>query len=137
MSKQRIGTKIRGLVAERSDHICEYCRVPEFVGLAQYECDHIISEKQGGLVDIENLAYCCQFCNRHKGTNISSYLGNPPELLLLFNPRTDIWDDHFYYTEDGIINAKTPVAKGTIFVLVMNDPLWVERRAAHLKNKVM
>ncbi|MFT5997881.1 MAG: hypothetical protein ACI81P_000326 [Neolewinella sp.] len=88
--------------------------------MINFQCDHIISEKLGGTTDIENLAFCCIYCNLHKGPNISSYSGNPPKNTPLFNPRINSWNDHFFYTEDGELHATSDIGIGTIHVLKIN-----------------
>jgi hypothetical protein len=51
----------------------------------------------------------------------------PHELVPLFNPRTDIWPDHFEWNGPTIV-GKTAIGRATIDVLNINDTLRVEHR---------
>lgn len=116
---------------------CEYCLVPDFVAGVKYEIDHIISQKHGGDSAIDNLAYCCRFCNSSKGPIISSFTGDPKQLLPLFNPRRDVWSAHFFYDEEGYAHAKSLIGEGTIGILNFNSPRMVERRASFIRDGVL
>ena len=74
------------------------------------------------------MAYACSWCNWKKGPNIATVLTEEGKLLPLFNPRTNIWQDHFLI-EAGLIVGKTDIAKGTIKLLEMNTvELILERK---------
>lgn len=51
-----VPTELRRLVAERADHICEYCLIHERDTYAGCQVDHVISEKHGGPTEADNLA---------------------------------------------------------------------------------
>ena len=58
------------------------------------------------------------------------YAGFDPEtdeLVPLFNPRQELWTDHFAW-ENAVLVGKTPVGRATIDVLRINDPICVEHR---------
>jgi len=46
----------------------------------------------------------------------------------LFNPRADRWQDHFEW-EGPVLHGKTAVARATISLLQINDPV----RVAHCR----
>lgn len=94
MNSSYIPAAIRRLVAERADYCCEYCRLAEADMFLGCQVDHVISEKHGGLTRQQNLAYACVFCNLHKGSDIAS-LTATGELVALFDPRTQLWQEHF------------------------------------------
>ncbi len=48
--------------------------------------------------------------------------------MALFNPRSDVWDDHFQLSEDGWFVGLTPTARATIESLRMNRPVAVALR---------
>jgi hypothetical protein len=52
----------------------------------------------------------------------------------LFNPRNDVWSDHFA-VRGGRINGLTPKGRATVRLLNMNAPRRVELREAWLKNR--
>ena len=72
MSSSYVSAPLRRQVAERADALCEYCLIAETDTFFGCEVDHIISEKHGGATQLDNLAYACTFCNRHKGSDIGS-----------------------------------------------------------------
>jgi HNH endonuclease len=84
-------------VAARASQHCEYCLAPEAVINLEFEVDHIVPQKVGGPDEFGNLALSCRSCNLRKG--FAQQAGDPDtgELVLatLFNPRADVWDDHF------------------------------------------
>lgn len=43
-----VAVQTRQRVAERADHRCEYCLLPQAVALYQHEPDHIVSHQHGG-----------------------------------------------------------------------------------------
>lgn len=110
---RNIPLKLRLQVAERAGYCCEYCRCSELDSVIGFEVDHIVSRKHGGLTVLENLAYACIICNRNKGSDLATQFYPSKELIPLFNPRQDVWQDHFEY-DDGLIIEKTDVGKATI-----------------------
>lgn len=77
--------------------------------------------KHGGLTVQENLALACFHCNRHKGSDIASVSSVTGELVRLYNPRTDTWQEHFAI-RDGRIEALTSVGEVTARLLDFNHP---------------
>lgn len=84
-----------------------------------FHFDHIKSIKHSGESIIENLAYSCPECNLNKGSDLAT-LNNQNELIRFFNPRIDIWEEHFLLNE-GLIIAKTEIGEATIKIFKMND----------------
>jgi hypothetical protein len=88
----------------------------------------VIAKQHGGATNVSNLALACYHCNLHKGPNIASL--DPPgvgELVRLFNPRSDVWADHFQW-QGGQLIGLSAIGRATILVLDMNDPLAVAVR---------
>lgn len=78
-------------MAERADHLCEYCLIHEDNTFFGCQVDHIISEKHGGATALDNLAYACAVCNRAKGSDVGSVMLAPEggtKLLLQSAPRS-------------------------------------------------
>jgi hypothetical protein len=81
--------------------------------------EHI--EPNGGNA-LDNLCLSCSSCNLSKATAITARDPITKEITLLFNPRKQIWSDHFEWAESGLIlRGKTPVARATIERLKMNQ----------------
>jgi HNH endonuclease len=123
-----IPPRLREQVRQRANKRCEYCSKPEDANFFGHQVDHIIPERHGGSSILANFAWACFRCNNSKGTDIASYDPITRELTPLYNPRTQKWDEHFEMDEDGIITAKTPIARVTIRILDMNRPRQVEIR---------
>lgn len=87
-----------------------------------FHIDHIRSIKHGGKNSIENLAYTCPHCNQNKGSDIATYIGNDEnaKITRFFNPRKDIWKEHFT-VESGLIIGLTSIGIGTLSILQMNQ----------------
>lgn len=112
--------EIRLLVAERAAFRCEYCLMPDYSGSFPFEVDHVIAIKHGGKSTLENLAFACPRCNRNKGTDLTTILGDDETPIRFFNPRKDIWAEHFE-VESGGIYPKTRLGEATIKVLNLNE----------------
>lgn len=115
-----IPTTLRRQVIERAGNRCEYCLLRSGVAFFPHEVDHVIAEKHGGATDIENLAFACWRCNRHKGSDLTSFDPLTRELSPLFNPRTQVWAEHFTYQGQQIIGS-TPEGRTTVNLLRLNS----------------
>lgn len=116
-----LSESLRRSVVRRAGHLCEDRLVHEEDLYHGCEVDHIISLKHRGASTIENLAYACFHCNRHKGTDIASLSLRSGVLVRLFNPRTDRWGQHFFHNS-GRIESLTEIAEVTALVLDFNHP---------------
>ena len=67
---------------------------------------------------IDNLALACVFCNRYKGSDIASIVGQN-QLVRLYHPRNDRWRNHFHL-KGVIIEPLSQTAEATIRILQMN-----------------
>jgi len=73
MAKKKIPSALRNLVwvkyISETDRCGKcYCCKTEKITTANFECGHIISENDGGLVNINNLRPICKNCNTSMGT---------------------------------------------------------------------
>ncbi len=125
-----IPTTLRRQVIERAQNRCEYCLLPAEVAFFPHEVDHVIAEKHGGATKIENLALACWRCNRHKGSDLTSFDPQTRQLSPLFNPRTQLWSEHFAYERERIIGL-TPEGRTTVTLLRLNSE---ERLIERLSN---
>jgi hypothetical protein len=116
----KLAAKLRRVVAERAHYCCEYCGIPEEATLVPHEPDHIVGEQHSGETIAANLAYACFRCNRFKGPNIATRDPETGNLVSLFNPRTERWDEHFQI-DGAIIIPLTPLGRGTALLLRFND----------------
>lgn len=124
-----VPTALRREVIERAGNRCEYCGLLAEVAFYPHEVDHVIAEKHGGTTDIDNLAFACWRCNRHKGTDLTSFDPQTRRLSSLFNPRTQVWAEHFAYEEERVVGL-TPEGRTTVNLLRLNsEERLTERRA--------
>jgi hypothetical protein len=122
-------------VRERAGSICEYCHLPEALTTLPFQIDHIIAEKHGGLSSLENLAYCCLPCNACKGPNIAGIHRETQEIVRLFHPRQDTWQEHFAWAGPQLL-GHTAIGHVTIAVLAINAPYRLEFRQALITEGV-
>lgn len=120
---------IRRFVFGRAFFLCEYCLLHESDSYLPHQIEHVISQKHKGGHDIENLACACFFCNRLKGTDLSTVLLPDLEIVRLFRPRTDKWLDHFNLS-GSLILPKTRIGEATVKVLHLNEVERIEEREA-------
>ena len=106
-------------VRVRAGHRCEYCRFPEAFAELPFHLDHVIAQQHGGPTVLENLALACCYCNRYKGPNLSGIDPNSAEVVPLFHPRRQQWDEHFAWDGARLI-AKTPAGRATVHLLQIN-----------------
>lgn len=124
-----IGPETRQIVASRANFVCEYCLITEEDAYFRFQVEHIISRKHGGSSDLDNLAFACVYCNRFKGSDIASLKPETDDLIRLFNPRTDRWNDHFRLN-GATIEASTEIGEATVRILQMNHPDRIMERKA-------
>ncbi|BAY66645.1 hypothetical protein NIES22_68780 (plasmid) [Calothrix brevissima NIES-22] len=127
MTSNSISTELRKLVISRASGRCEYCLIHQDYSIYTHEVDHIIAVKHGGETASENLALSCLSCNRHKGSDFATIDAATGEIVPLFNPRRQIWDEHFYF-DKARIEGKTQIGKATAKLLQFNIPNRVLQR---------
>jgi hypothetical protein len=109
------------LVRDRAAGCCEYCRLPEEFTDEPFWIDHVIAEQHGGPTIIDNLAFCCARCNRHKGPNLAGIDPTSGAAVFLFNPRRDTWSMHFTWS-GAVLVGNTPTGRATVAALNINHP---------------
>ena len=123
-----IPSDLRQLTSARAASCCEYCRLPESAGTANFHIEHIIAVSHGGLTNADNLAFSFFLCNHYKDPNIAAADPETGEPTFLFHPRRHTWGDHFAL-DGAVIEPQTPEGRATVFVLHFNDQPRVEQRA--------
>ena len=95
------------------------------------EIDHLIPRSLEGPTEEDNLWLACSRCNAYKGNRVA---GEDPEsgaMVPLFNPCTQLWNDHFAWSKSGIlVSGKTDVGRATVGVLRLNRSSLVDARRA-------
>ena len=101
--------------------------MPQECDVQPFQLDHIRSQKHSGATSEANLAWICLPCNTFKGPNVAGYDPESDSLQRLFNPRQDVWPEHFVWDGPELAGL-TPVGRTTIDVLRINKPERVEHR---------
>jgi len=122
-----LSTSLRQRVIARAGNCCEYCLLSQEDNFLPFEVDHIIAEKYRGTTDAENLCLSCPNCNAFKGSDIGSIDPFTNVLTPLFNPRQQVWTEHFRLN-GAVIEPLTPEGRVTVFLLRLNQPEQVAER---------
>jgi hypothetical protein len=95
------------------------------------EIDHLVPEAFGGPTEEQNLWLACSPCNDAKGCRIVATDPASGEVVRLFNPRYQVWSEHFAWSENGeLIVGSTPIGRATVLALKLNRPTVVRARQA-------
>jgi len=119
--------QLHRLVWFRGAGVCEYCRMPQPFDPLPLCIDHIVAQKHHGATAEHNLALACFNCNSYKGPNIAGIDPETQQLTRLFDPRQDVWGEHFDWSGARLV-GRTTIARATIDVLNINEPDRVEHR---------
>jgi hypothetical protein len=100
-----------------------------------FEADHIVPVSRGGRTDLDNLAYACPHCNDRKWTHTEFADPANGNVVPLFHPRDNRWQDHFEWSVDVAceIRGKSPAGRATIACLQLNHPELVAIRHELIK----
>lgn len=129
MSGAYVADVVRRRVAEAAGRQCGYCQTQETIVGYPLHIEHIRPISAGGASEEENLWLACCVCNNAKGTQTGGQDLDSGEDVLLFNPRTQIWDEHFSWSADRIeVLGMSPIGRVTVRALQLNTPLRVETR---------
>ncbi len=130
-----IPVEIHRKVTSRAGNCCEYCLLSQDDGSFTFHIEHVIAEKHGGKTIESNLCLSCPECNTFKGSDVASFehITGTAILTLLFNPRTQHWDDHFQLN-GAWIEPLTPEGRVTVTILRINRPEALAER--HIFSKL-
>ena len=124
MGLSHILTAVADRVRAAARNRCGYCQSPQHLVMARLEVEHIIPLAKGGSDDESNLWLACPICNRHKSDKIVALDPVTGETWPLFNPRTQVWSEHFCWSEDGLrIVGLTPIGRATVEALHLSHDL--------------
>ncbi|NKQ36558.1 MAG: HNH endonuclease [Chloroflexi bacterium] len=126
----RISRKLRSRIAAQARYRCGYCQTQEIVSGIPLTVEHIKPIAHGGSDNEENIWLSCRLCNETKGTLEKFLDAKTGKVVPLFNPRTQLWGEHFTWDETAVIIAgKTAVGRATVAALSLNSELRVRSRA--------
>ena len=131
MSSAYVPTRLRQRVAEAGRYRCGYCLSQEAVTGQLMETDHLFPRSLGGLTIEENLWLACSSCNDHKKNRVRAEDPKTGQLVRMFNPRYEAWEEHFEWVDGGIrVRGRTPTGRATVEALHLNRPPVVKARRA-------
>jgi hypothetical protein len=117
-------------VRERAQHRCEYCRLPQAAApFLAFHVEHIQASQHVHDDSLHNLCLACPHCNLNKGPNLTTLDPGTRELIALFHPREQVWEEHFRFV-DARIEGRTATGTATARLLKMNNEDQIEIRAA-------
>ena len=131
MTRPYLPEEVEARVRATAQHRCGYCLSPQHLVMARLEIEHLIPLAQNGSNDESNLWLACPLCNRYKGDKISAIDPATGQVIPFFNPRTQLWSEHFQWSPDGLqIMGRTAVGRATVAALhLSDDPTSLEVRS--------
>jgi hypothetical protein len=133
MAKRRkFSNSERSAVAQRARGLCEYCQVPEGFSPDTFEMEHIIALVHGGTNELDNIAFSCGGCNQFKGAKLAAVDPETQVTTRLFNPRRDLWHDHFRWgaPSSAFVVGISDMGRATVACLQFNRNGCVNLRVA-------
>jgi hypothetical protein len=109
-------------VVKRAMGRCEYCQLSQVGQEATFHVDHVMPRASGGATELNNLALACVSCSLRKWAKESAIDPQSGKEAPLFNPRRQIWSDHFSWSNEVVV-PKTGIGRATVAALSMNRPL--------------
>lgn len=127
----QVSPKKRREVIKRAGGFCEYCRSNSKFSESPFDIDHILPESKGGKSEISNFALACHGCNLFKSDKTDFFDAATDKFIRLFNPRTDLWNNHFVWTSDFTeMVGLTAIGRVTIEALKLNRESLINQRKA-------
>ena len=117
-----ITTRLRDDVALRAGNRCEYCRLSQVGQEATFHIDHVVPRAASGQTSADNLALACVSCSLRKWAHQTATDPDSGEEVPLFNPRTQVWADHFRWDAEQVVPL-TSTGRATVAALALNRPV--------------
>jgi hypothetical protein len=120
---------VRQRIRRQAQNRCGFCLTSQEFFSARFSIEHLIPLSLGGSSDEENLWLSCPACNWYKGAITHGRDPDTGKTVSLFNPRKQIWFEHFAWSQDGVrIIGKTPIGRATVVALQLNNELAIAAR---------
>src|SRR5437764_6398910 len=101
MSRTYIPKSLRDRIAATAGYRYGDCLTAEAIVGTPMEIDHLIPETLGGLTEETNLWLAGSLSNDCKSNRIAARDPESNEIVRLFDPRRQVWNDHFRWTVPG------------------------------------
>ena len=118
----KISEKLKTKIRRQAKNRCGYWLLPQSLNPNLLEIEHLLATANGGSDDEENLWLACRLCNGYKGTQTEAIDDETNQIVLLFNPRTQNWNEHFEWNDEKIV-GKTPCGRATVKALKLNNEI--------------
>lgn len=120
----KIPEDIDARIRKQAKNRCGYCLAPQELVSYKLEIEHLFPKVKGGSDKEENLWLACRQCNLIKAAKTHGFDSLTFEQVKLFNPREQIWSEHFVWSRDKIlIIGKTSCGRATVSALQLNNDL--------------
>jgi hypothetical protein len=98
--------------------------------VATFPIDHVLPVAQGGQTVLANLALACPRCNAAKWQRMEATDPGSGATIPLFNPRNQVWSNHFRWLEvdTTVLEGLTAIGRATIVAFELNHPRHLEVR---------
>lgn len=127
----RLPSELKLRIAALAGFCCECCLSPVAYSPDSFSVEHIWRRAKDGTDEPADLAFSCQGCNNRKYTATASADPITGEMVPLFHPRRDRWQDHFAWNNEyHILLGTSPTGRATIARLDLNRPGVVGLRRA-------
>ena len=124
-----ISNELKEKIRHQSKNRCGYCLIPQEIYPLPLEIEHLYPKSAGGTDTEENLWLACRVCNNFKHTKIEVLIPRTNRKISVFNPRRQIWREHFEFNQDQTkIIGKTDCGRATVRALKLNNELAVSVR---------
>lgn len=121
MSEPRLTKQQKQKVVRQAGGCCEYCWSQARFAPDPFSIEHIVPRSKGGTDEDGNLALACQGCNGRKYNHIEARDPVNGNLVSLFHPRQQRWEEHFAWNSDFTrVIGLTPVGRATLERLQLN-----------------
>lgn len=117
-----VRAQLREIVVDRAGHRCEYCGLSQQGQEATFHIDHVVPRAAGGVTHCDNLALACVSCSLRKWAKQTAVDPQSGTEVLLFNPRSQRWSDHFRWNREQVAPL-TATGRATVNALELNRPL--------------
>jgi HNH endonuclease len=117
----KISQKLINKIRRDAKYRCGYCQLPQDLIPNMLEIEHLLPLAEGGESEEENLWLACRNCNSYKSSKTKAVDPETNHLVKIFNPRTQNWNEHFDFSQEGIeIIGKTACGRATVVALRLN-----------------
>lgn len=125
-----ISPRVRQRLSQQASFRCGYCHTQEAVSGVPLTVEHILPRARGGSDNEDNLWMSCRLCNEANGVQTYAVDSLSGELVPLFNPRQQVWAEHFVWSGDGVqVIGCSPTGRATVTALSLNTEFRIRTRA--------